>query len=553
MPLNPSGKIDKHALLALRHTPHLDHVPPATPAEQQVLDILRDALGTPDAGVTDDFFELGGDSLTAIRIVTKLAAVGLTTTVREIFSGRTARHIATTATRAAQQGADGDAGRRPSVAPVGPAAPSAAPGPVPDARLLGATLAAADAYGRRLAESRPVGELPLSPANRVTAELGIRASGALLYLPGQLDPGHLASVWNRILDQHAILRSRLDSAAGRLVLTAPAPMGAVDLPIVQAASKADADLLGATLLGPSNFYGNRPADPAPPSHRLVVLTYPGGATLVLQASHFVLDAFSTDVLKAAVHGTDPATASGGARPLGYAEYLDFLARGPVTSDAEAYAALGLAEFERAAAAYGGLPRAPRTETPEYLPAGTGAVHDTARAIGRRLLAESGGRPVPLLVVTPGRVFRDADFNDAVGEFVDLLPCVITTQQPDPLQDVAPAQAFARAHDLVCNALAYPPASASFGPEPRLPDTARVLRRAIASPNVPILNLVIGDQGAAATTLTLPGPDASDDASAQRARLVNATISGDTVIVHHLPQPAPAAPAAPVLTAAATPS
>jgi hypothetical protein len=157
----------------------------------------------------------------------------------------------------------------------------------------------------------------------------------------------------------------------------------------------------------------------------------------------------------------------------------------------------------------------------------------------------------LLVVTPGRAFKDADFNDAVGEFIDLLPCVITPQQPDPLQAVAPAQAFARAHNLVSCALAYPPASAESGPEPRLPDTARVLRRAIASPDVPILNLVIGDQGSTATTLTLPDPNASDDVSGPRARLLNATISGDTVIVHHLPRPAPAAPAAPVLTPATT--
>jgi hypothetical protein len=74
----------------------------------------------------------------------------------------------------------------------------------------------------------------------------------------------------------------------------------------------------------------------------------------------------------------------------------------------------------------------------------------------------------------------------------------------------------------------------------------VLRDAIDNPDVPILNLMIGDQGAAAST-TPPELIRDDDAPAtptgQFLRVVNAAIAGGTVIVHHLPE-VPTAQAAP---------
>jgi Phosphopantetheine attachment site. len=74
IPLTPNGKIDRQALLALaprsaeaRTTREI--VAPRTDTEIALAAIWRELLQVQDIGVDDDFFDLGGQSLMAIRAV----------------------------------------------------------------------------------------------------------------------------------------------------------------------------------------------------------------------------------------------------------------------------------------------------------------------------------------------------------------------------------------------------------------------------------------------------------------------------------------------------
>ncbi|PZR91140.1 MAG: hypothetical protein DLM67_16785 [Candidatus Nephthysia bennettiae] len=71
LPLMQSGKLDRRALPDPGPQPAHDPVapPPQTATEQAVARIWADALGLTRVSVHDDFFELGGDSLLAIRVV----------------------------------------------------------------------------------------------------------------------------------------------------------------------------------------------------------------------------------------------------------------------------------------------------------------------------------------------------------------------------------------------------------------------------------------------------------------------------------------------------
>ncbi len=75
MPLTSSGKIDRQSLppcaVELRDSAK-DFQPPSTPTEERLAEIWREVLGVRRVGATDDFFELGGDSLGATQL---LAAV----------------------------------------------------------------------------------------------------------------------------------------------------------------------------------------------------------------------------------------------------------------------------------------------------------------------------------------------------------------------------------------------------------------------------------------------------------------------------------------------
>jgi len=73
LPLTPGGKLDREALPAPGRTRPALATPllsPRTPAEVALTTLWADALGLAGIGVADDFFDLGGDSITAVRLTT---------------------------------------------------------------------------------------------------------------------------------------------------------------------------------------------------------------------------------------------------------------------------------------------------------------------------------------------------------------------------------------------------------------------------------------------------------------------------------------------------
>jgi acyl carrier protein len=75
LPLSPTGKIDRRALPAPNHArPALKapYVTPRTPTESDLARIWAEVLELEQVGVHDDFLDLGGDSLLATRILSRV-------------------------------------------------------------------------------------------------------------------------------------------------------------------------------------------------------------------------------------------------------------------------------------------------------------------------------------------------------------------------------------------------------------------------------------------------------------------------------------------------
>ena len=97
MPLTPNGKIDRTALpQPPDERPLLEglFVPPRTLVEEQLADIWSGVLGLQTVGVQDDFFELGGDSMHCIQIVSAALDRGLAFTPRDLFAHPTVAALA---------------------------------------------------------------------------------------------------------------------------------------------------------------------------------------------------------------------------------------------------------------------------------------------------------------------------------------------------------------------------------------------------------------------------------------------------------------------------
>jgi acyl-coenzyme A synthetase/AMP-(fatty) acid ligase len=76
LPLSPNGKVDRKALPnpgVYRPALETPFVAPRTPVEAELTKIWAEVLSIPQVGVHDDFWELGGHSLAAMRVISRVA------------------------------------------------------------------------------------------------------------------------------------------------------------------------------------------------------------------------------------------------------------------------------------------------------------------------------------------------------------------------------------------------------------------------------------------------------------------------------------------------
>ncbi|MDL5206028.1 non-ribosomal peptide synthetase [Streptomyces sp. ALI-76-A] len=143
---------------------------PAEPRQRQIARVFSEVLHRPDIPVDASFFDLGGDSIMSIQLVSRLRQAGLVLTPQDVFEYKTVRALAAAA--------------RETV------------------RTEGEQTAAA------------VGEVPLTPIMHFFRELGGPVDGfhqaVLLQVPGGLREDLLARAVQALLDHHDALRLRLD-------------------------------------------------------------------------------------------------------------------------------------------------------------------------------------------------------------------------------------------------------------------------------------------------------------------------------------------------------
>ncbi|MFC7632677.1 non-ribosomal peptide synthetase [Paraburkholderia humisilvae] len=104
LPLMPNGKLDRGGLPQPQQRER-ERVEPSNETEAQLLSIWSAVLGRSDLGVTDNFFEAGGDSIQSLQIIARAREVGLKLTPAQVFEHPT---VAGQAQRAQQLEAGSD-------------------------------------------------------------------------------------------------------------------------------------------------------------------------------------------------------------------------------------------------------------------------------------------------------------------------------------------------------------------------------------------------------------------------------------------------------------
>ncbi len=297
LPRTANGKLDRAALPAPR-TGGGGRAPRTAP-ERALCAAVAEILADGPVGADDDFVALGGDSITAIGVSSRLRAHGLSLRPRDLLARRTLAELAADA------------------ASAGPATPGAA---------------AAD--GAPAPADEPVGPLPAPPIVRalldrnpdVTAIAGY-AQWTVVSVPREIAVDDLVGAVAAVLDRHDALRAVLTPGAEDEVHVRPP--GAVPAADVVHEVPHGGSVPGAAEAGDDGAIGDRAAtgggtaalaerlaatlDPCSGDLLRVALVRTGAPTadsLVVVAHHLVVDGVSWRVLLPDLHAAWDAVRRG---------------------------------------------------------------------------------------------------------------------------------------------------------------------------------------------------------------------------------------------------
>ncbi|MBV8201880.1 MAG: AMP-binding protein, partial [Acidobacteria bacterium] len=343
LPRTANGKTDREALrqrsaaLLLASAPARERVPPRTALERELAALWLQALGPAgvrEVGVTDDFFELGGSSLTGAVLINRLqerlgealpvAAIFDAPTIERLARFLAERHPGAVAGLLGAHGEPAADGRPKAAGPAGPAA------------------------CRRRGE-RPAGPLPASFAQQRLWFLDRLQPGSPLYaipvafwLEGELDRRALALALNEIVRRHEALRTTIQAVAGEAVqVIAPPPARSLrTLPLVDLAAlpALPVDIARREAVALAHREAARPFDlAAGPLFRAALLRAGRRRhALLLNLHHVIADGWSLEVLYRELGALYAAFAAGApqALPEPACQYADYAAwqRGWLTGE-----------------------------------------------------------------------------------------------------------------------------------------------------------------------------------------------------------------------------
>jgi amino acid adenylation domain-containing protein/non-ribosomal peptide synthase protein (TIGR01720 family) len=300
LPLSPNGKLDRRGLPAPADRADGPYAAPRTAVEQALTRIWAEVLGIARVGVDDDFFELGGDSIQGVRVLTRVQTTfGVALSARAVFDAPTVARLATVVQEAGT-----------AVEPIRPAPRE--------------------------------GMLPLSAAQQRLWFLDELTSGGTenntgvgLRLTGPLDTGALRAALDALVSRHESLRTTFGTVNGQGVQIVAAdghlPLREVGVPDLDAADQ----VLAEELRTPFDLRRG------PLSRAVLVRLGAADHVLMLSQHHIVTDGWSVAILVdelaglyAAAH--DRVLAALPPLPIQYADYAVWQRDRPVPEEHLAY-------------------------------------------------------------------------------------------------------------------------------------------------------------------------------------------------------------------------
>jgi amino acid adenylation domain-containing protein len=420
LPLTPHHKIDRAALPVPDFLGTQPVRAPRGRTEALLCEVFADVLGIATVDPDRSFFDLGGDSVVALRLVARARQAGLAVTVQDVFEAPAATALALRAT--------------PTTGVVGAAAAAGAPVTAAEA----AELAAEYPHATDVQPLSPLQQgllfhhlLAAGGADAYTAQLSFDFDAAF-------QPARMRRAAERLLARHpnlrAVFRSDLSTPVQVFLSEVELPWRELDL----AAPGDDAPAIEA-----EERRARFDLTKAPALRFLVLRSAPDRYRLVLTAHHILWDGWSTAILVRELFALYAADGDDTGLPVGvpYRDYLAWLAAQDDAAARREWAAAlaGVAPTIVAPGGGGGTHAVAESE----LPAG---LADAARAHGvtvntlvqaawaQTLMALTGAEDVVFGCSVSGRPAGLPGAESIVGLLTNTVPVRVRRREGEPMPE-----------------------------------------------------------------------------------------------------------------------
>ncbi|WXB05622.1 amino acid adenylation domain-containing protein [Pendulispora rubella] len=478
LPLTANGKVDRKKLAAdADERPRSTRGGARTAREEALHRIFADVLGVPEVGAEEGFSDIGGNSVNAITLVSRLKHAGFPVTTRDILHCQTIerllKEVWPTPSPAPAALNDTGSGLRPlEQLDIGAVR-----------RLLDESLAH---NGRVITGASVSNEYPLCAMQQLQIRFRTPACFAMWPLERAVDLPTLQAAYGALTAQHGLLRSVAVESGERHVWREYDHRAdeAPSIPVIDLAEHSGTPSAVRALV---EQVATRVYEASQILHQLVLVRRNRNEHfLVWVVSHVIFDKVTQEILTSHLirHYEDVLLGRPPSRTRSSPSFEDYtrqLARGPQGIGAsDIVRSFRLDDFYEAKQETKRLVSATGTESATnftiVLPLRSGWHVENAFEVALAVHAKGLQRylhmdELPLLFVTEGRQYEGQRYYDTVGEFTDIVPLLVDARPPSTeiLQSVAGRFDVLKRHNVnFLHLLLDPTARASW------PDVGRLM-------------------------------------------------------------------------------
>ncbi|WP_133884458.1 non-ribosomal peptide synthetase/type I polyketide synthase [Glycomyces sp. NRRL B-16210] len=419
LPLTSHGKVDRKLLAANLEPAQAQPAPVAVPvhaagANPEVLAAFREVLGVPDLSDTDDFFLAGAQSLQAIAVIRRLRESGVDVEVGDLYRHPTAAGLSVVLRPA------------PAVAPQEPRELKTLPGEqlrrmvdwaVEDGRRVAAAFAA----------EAPAYRFDIGAVARLHRATGAETGGLIQTVAG-LEAADVQEAVAKLAARHEVLRTRFDG--DRFEVLEPEAFAQLSTLVpVQDLRRIDRDQVREFTDALAYGLQAGPFTDGLLWRCVIVQETDDALRLVWAFHHGIFDGFSAGLLRSEL----PRLARGERLPEPE-RYSDFLRS--VESDQDWRSELDAFDYaawldanRTVTAAFATAPPANRLSVPLE---GEHPLKAALKTVHAQLSALTGLQQIAVGLVTDCRRWKDEDYADCVGEFLDVVPVLLQGDGDQPI-------------------------------------------------------------------------------------------------------------------------